>query len=122
MEFNINRGATLNILRMSLIQDGRHNFEEFYERIQNADIYFSMIDAISGIKKISNRPAELSIDVSDSINEKYSLTYQFNEKETSIAGRYIGLFTIIFLDDSGKLIVPITETLYINVLDSGIKK
>ena len=37
-------------------------------------------------------------------------------------GRYVGQFEIEFLDDSGTLIVPIREELFINILERTIKK
>lgn len=124
MEFSINKNSTLPVLKLSLIQDGRHNFSEFYNKIQNADVFFSMTDIITGVKKIAKKPTtiELVEPVSDCIGEEYYLKYQFTEKETSTSGRYIGQFTIEFLDGSGVLIVPIREILYVNILDSGIKK
>lgn len=124
MEFNINKGATLNKLKLALIQDGRNDFNRFFEAIQNADIKFTMTDIITGVKKIANKKAGIQLvePVSDCIGEEYYLVYQFTEKETSNAGRYIGQFSIDFLDGSGVLIVPIRENLWINVLDGGIKK
>ena len=123
MNFEINKGATLPILRLELIQDGRNGFNSFFEMIQNSDIYFCMADAITGNKKIGKKKARCEIVTPEScIGEQYYITYQFTEKETSVEGRYIGKFIIDFLDDSGTLIVPIREPLYINVLDQGIKK
>jgi hypothetical protein len=123
MEFFINKGATLNILKLELIQDGRNNFRDFFEKIQNADIFFSMSDVITGVKKIGKKRAstELVIPV-DCVGEEYYITYQFSEKETQKAGRYVGQFTIEFLDGSGTLIAPIKEELFINILDGSIKK
>jgi hypothetical protein len=124
MEFFINKGSTLNKLKMELIQDGRHNFSEFYNKIQNADVFFTMTDIITGVKKIAKKPTTIEL-VEPSVNcvgDEYYLTYQFTERDTANSGRFIGNFTIEFLDGSGTLIVPIHEDLFINVLDSGIKK
>ena len=60
MEFNINKGATLNTLKLELIQDGRNDFDKFFESVQNANIYFNMYDSITGVKKIGMRQAGLS--------------------------------------------------------------
>jgi hypothetical protein len=124
MEFNINKGSTLNKLKLALIQDGRNDFNSFFYAIQNADIKFTMTDVITGVKKIANKTAGIQLvePVSNCVGEEYYLVYQFTEKETSVAGRYVGQFSIDFLDGSGVLIVPIRENLYINVLDGGIKK
>ena len=99
MEFNINKGATLNKLKLALIQDGRNDFNRFFEAIQNADIKFTMTDIITGVKKIANKKAGIQLvePVSDCIGEEYYLVYQFTEKETSNAGRYIGQFLFVFL-------------------------
>lgn len=123
MEFFINKESTLPVLKMELIQDGRNNFRDFFEKIQNADIFFSMSDVITGVKKIGKKRAstELVIPI-DCVGEEYYITYQFTEKETQKAGRYVGQFTIEFLDGSGTLIAPIKEELFINILDGSIKK
>ena len=123
MEFFINKGATLNILKLELIQDGRNNFRDFFDKIQNADIFFSMSDVITGVKKIGKKRASTELVVPiDCVGEEYYIVYQFTEKETQNAGRYVGQFTIEFLDGSGTLIAPIKEELFINILDGSIKK
>ena len=124
MNFNINKNSTLNKLKLELIQDGRNDFHKFHEKVQNATITFSMTDIITGVLRIGKSPAniELVIPQSDCVGEEYYLTYQFTQKQTSISGRYLGTFEIIFLDGSGTLIVPIAEPLYINILDQEMKK
>ncbi len=124
MDFNINKNSTLNKLKLELINDGRNDFHKFHEKVQNANIYFTMTDIVTGVKRIAKKQTgiELVLPQSDCVGEEYYLVYQFTEKETSIGGRFVGQFTIDFLDGSGTLIVPIQETLYINVLDNGIKK
>ncbi len=123
MEFYINQHATLNKLKLELIQDGRNDFHKFHEKVQNANIYFTMTDVITGVKKIAKKLAGIElVDPTSCVGEEYYLAYQFNTKETSVAGRYVGKFEIDFLDGSGTLIVPIREELFINVLDGSIKK
>jgi hypothetical protein len=124
MEFSINKNSTLPVLKLSLIQDGRHSFSEFYNKIQNADIFFTMTDVITGVKKIAKKPTSIELvkPEVDCVGDEYYITYQFTERDTINSGRFIGKFTIEFLDGSGTLIVPIREDLYINILDSGIKK
>lgn len=92
--------------------------------IQNADIYFTMSDVVTGVKRIAKKSTgvQLVMPQSDCVGEEYYLIYKFTEKETSVAGRYVAQFTIEFLDGTGTLIVPIRETLYVNVLDQGILK
>lgn len=124
MEFNINKNATLPILRLELINDGRNDFRNFFNLIQDANIYFTLTDVVTGVKKIAKKTANIELvqPLSDCVGETYYITYQFLERETSVAGRYVGLFTIEFLDGSGTLIVPIRENLYVNILDQGMRK
>lgn len=124
MEFFINKNSTLPVLKLELINDGRNDFHKFHEMVQNANIYFTMSDVITGVKRIAKKETgiELVVPQSDCVGEEYYLVYQFTEKETSVAGRYAAQFTIEFLDGSGTLIVPIREELFVNVLDGSIKK
>jgi len=123
MEFYINKNASLPILKLELSQDGRNDFNHFFEMIQNADIFFSMTDVITGIKKIGKKRTGVAlVEPISCIGEEYYITYQFTEKDTNKAGRYIGQFIIEFLDGTGTLLVPIREQLFINVLDGDIKK
>lgn len=123
MEFFINKNATLPILKLELIKDGRNDFRNFYELIQNADIYFTMTDVVTGIKRIGKKIASTELVTPIScVGEEYYITYQFTERDTEKAGRYVGQFTIQFLDGTGTLIVPIREELFINVLEGSIKK
>lgn len=123
MEFYINQHATLNKLRLELIEDGRNDFHKFHEKIQNAVIHFTMTDVITGVKKIAKKLATIEqVEPINCVGEEFYVVYQFTEKETAVAGRYVGKFDIEFLDGSGTLIVPIREELFINILDGSIKK
>ena len=124
MEFFINKNASLPTLKLELIKDGRNDFHRFFELIQNANIYFTMTDVVTGVKRIAKRKAgtQLVLPESDCVGEEYYLVYNFSQKETSVAGRYVGQFEIDFLDGSGVLIVPIREELFVNVLEGSIKK
>ena len=124
MDFNINKDSNFPILKLELINDGRNDFNHFFDLIQNTKIYFTMTDTTSGVKKIAKKKAGIKLveHKSDYIGEQYYIVYKFNNKETNQSGRFIGQFNIEFLDGSGNLIVPINNTLYINILDQGIKK
>jgi len=124
MEFFINKNATLNVLKLELIQDGRNDFQRFYEAVQNANIYFTMADVVTGVKRIAKKETtiELVIPQTNCVGDEYYLIYQFTERDTAVAGRYVGQFTIEFLDGSGTLIAPIREELFINVLEGTIRK
>lgn len=124
MEFFINKNATLPVLKLELIQDGRNDFQKFYESVQNANIYFTMADVVTGVKRIAKKETTIQLVTpqSNCIGDEYYLIYQFTERDTAVAGRYVGQFTIEFLDGSGTLIAPIREELFINVLEGSIRK
>lgn len=123
MEFSINKNATLPILKMELVNDGRNDFSEFHEKIQNADITFTMTDVVTGVKRIAKKPTNIEQILPETcVGPEFYVVYQFTEKDTNQAGRFVGQFIIDFLDDSGKLIVPIVEELFINIIDGSIKK
>lgn len=127
MDFFINKNATLPVLKLELIRDGRNSYKNFYEKIQNANIYFTMTDVVTGVKRIAKRLTGTQLVYLDpnsevTLDEEYYIIYQFTSNDTCVSGRYIANFEIDFLDGTGTLIVPIRETLYVNVLDGGIKK
>lgn len=123
MEFFINKGASLPVLKLELINDGRNDFSRFFELIQNANIFFTMTDVVTGVVKIGRRAATtIVVTPENCVGEEYYLGFYFTTRDTNTAGRYIGKFEIQFLDGTGTLIVPIRESLYINVLDGDIKK
>lgn len=124
MEFHINKNATLPKLKLELIKDGRNDFNKFHDKIQNANITFTMTDIVTGVKRIACKSAGIEevLPKNNCICEEYYLVYQFTSKETSVGGRYVGSFEIDFLDGSGTLIVPIREELFINVIEGSIKK
>lgn len=124
MNFHINKDATLPILKMELIKDGRYSFREFHDKLQNSNMFFTMADINTGVKKIGKKPAKciLKSEYNGCEDEEYYISYQFSAKDTAKPGTYIGKFIIEFLDGSGTLIVPIREELIINVLEGSIKK
>ena len=120
MNFHINKNATLPILKMELTNDGRNDEGDFHDKLQNSVITFCMTDINTGIKRIGNKPAIciLKEPTLNSEGEEYYIGYQFTAKETKKAGSFIGEFTIVFNDGSGKLIVPIKDELFIHVLEN----
>jgi hypothetical protein len=122
MEFFINKNSTLPKLKMELVNDGRNDFRNFYEKIQNATITFTMYDVDTKIKKIACTDAEIVMVSSNNCQtsdcSEYYIVYQFTERQTSKPGRFIGYFTITFLDGTGTLIAPIRDELFININDN----
>lgn len=123
MEFSINKNSTLPVLKLELIQDGRNDFQKFHEKVQNANIYFTMTDVITGVKRIAKKLTTIEqVKPVNCVGDEFYLIYQFTERDTAVAGRYVGQFEVTFLDGSGTLVVPIREELFINILERTIKK
>jgi hypothetical protein len=122
MDFFINKGATLPVMRLELIQDGRYDWSSFYDKLQNATIYFTMSDLETGVKKIGKTTTNASFKGECEGTEEYYLSYQFSARDTNKAGTYIAKFIIEFGDGSGTLIVPIREELRVNVIQGSIRK
>lgn len=122
MEFFINKDSTLPKLKMELVNDGRNDFRNFYEKIQNATITFTMYDVETKVKRIACSTANIEMATSNDCETTevptYYIAYQFTELQTSRVGRYNGYFTITFLDGTGTLIAPIRDELFINVLNN----
>ena len=125
MQFNIKKDATMPYLEMELIKDGWHDFNKCYVALQNAEIYFNMIDADTGVKRIVNAKANVVPIENNGCEEKVKIQYKWNKKDTKNTGIFKGSFKIIFNDDivmedvvfpTGELIVPIAEELLINIL------
>jgi hypothetical protein len=117
MEFFIQQNTTLPILKMDVIRDGRtDSWKDFYSILDNANIRFSMKSEDTGIQKIFMLPAyitEKNRRNADSPRQYY-IYYKWQERDTSIKGRYIGEFLIEL--ENGELITPIVSNLYINII------
>jgi len=122
MDFYINKGATLPVLKMDLIQDGRYDWSSFYDKLQNSTIYFTMSDLETGVKKIGKTVTSALLKGECEGDEEYFLSYQFSARDTNKSGTYIAKFIIEFDDGSGTLIVPIREELRVNVMAGSIRK
>jgi len=121
MEFFIKQNATLPTLKLQVVKDGRNDFRSFMETLQNAIITFSMVNTDNGILKIASKPAYITekfFDNPDTPQEFY-IYYNFTAKDTKTPGRYMGEFSITTTE--GELIVPIRESLFINITPSFIK-
>lgn len=76
-----------------------------------------------GIYKVFNKQG-LLIPVDKEIcpeDGEYYLGYEFDLKDTNVAGVFKAEFKVDFLDNGESLIVPIREDLYVTVLDSFTK-
>ena len=120
MDFYINKNATLSVLKLELIDDGRNEYGNFHDKLQDSVITFCMTDTSTGVKRIGGKDALciLKEPTMDGNGEEYYIGYQFTKKETKKAGTFVGDFTITFNDGSGTLIVPIKDELFIHVLEN----
>jgi len=120
MEFFIRKNATLPILKMQVVQDGRNDYNSFMESLVNANIRFSMKTEDTGILKIASKQAFIVEKTQENPDApvEYYIYYKWTGNDTKKSGRYIGEFSITNTD--GELIAPIRETLYINITDSFV--
>ena len=122
MEFYIKKNATLPVLKMQVVKDGRAGYLQLMEDLEVSTIFFSMIDVETGIPKIVSAPAEIValIMAEEGAPTEYYIYFKFTSRDTNTPGRYQGQFLI--KNDEGSLILPIREELYINVQDSFISE
>ena len=120
MEFYIKKGATLPLLKMQVVKDGRSDYHNFMDLIETSTILFSMVDTETGIPKfLSKQGGFVSKNfLNETTPTEYYIYYKFTEKDTNKPGRYEGQF--LLRNEQGNLIVPIREKLYITVQDSFI--
>ena len=83
MEFFINKGSTLPILTMEVLNNGENNYSEFFNKIQNATIVFTMKDLATGAVKIGRKPGLLiPITPQPCTGEEFYIGYQFDSYDT----------------------------------------
>jgi hypothetical protein len=118
MEFIIRKNATLPVLKMQVVKDGRGTYEDFMSFIETSTIYFSMQNTDNGSLKINTAFAGFVEKIFDDPNAspEYYLYYRFTKQNTSKPGRYEGQFVI--KNDNGTLVLPIREKLNIIIKDS----
>lgn len=122
MEFFIRQGSSDPILKLKLIDDGKNDKSSFNDLLENADITFDMYDIEDSSPIILNSNCNITTRIKKFQNttDEYYITHRFTESETSNLGRYEGVITIQFLDTNQnpttKLILPIREKLYINIV------
>lgn len=124
-QFFINKDSVLPILRMELIYDGRHDFNKFWDAIQDSDITFTMTNVDTKVIKIANAPCYIKLREIDGCVDQYVICYDWKKRDTKERGTYEGVFTINFngnltseTDTSypkGDLIMPIREKLMITI-------
>jgi hypothetical protein len=121
MEFYIKQNATLPVLKMQVVKDGRAGYLELMQDLEVSTIFFTMIDVETGIPKIVSAPCSIvSLNLPLGAAPEYYIYFKFTSRDTDMPGRYQGQFLI--KNDEGNLILPIREDLYINVQPSFISE
>jgi hypothetical protein len=121
MEFFIKQNATLPVLKMQVVRDGRSGYQQLMQDLEVSTIFFTMIDVETGIPKIVSAPAQIvNLILPEGSPPEYYIYYKFTSRDTKTPGRYEGQFLI--KNDEGNLILPIREELYINIQASFISE
>ena len=122
MDFFIRQGASDPILKMRMIDDGKNDKSSFNEMLENAVITFEMSDVKTGAAHILGAECNLTNRTKkyNYTNDEYYITYRFTEEQTAEVGKFEGKISIQFNDGNGnntsKLILPIREKLFINII------
>ena len=122
MDFNIKKNATLPLLKMQVVRDGRSEYQTFMDSLGDASIFFTMINEGTGIPKIVSKPAYIVEVVGNDPNDlpEYYVYFKFTERDTNQVGQYSGEFLI--RNDQGDLVLPLREELNIYIQESFIIK
>lgn len=127
IEFYINKGSVLPVLRMELINDGRFDFlksDVIGKALQDSTITFTMKNVDTDILKVSSAKCNIVLADETGCEEKYVIEYKWKERDTKEEGIFKGQFTINFNGNisenevsfpEGKLIMPISEDLIIYI-------
>lgn len=122
MEFFIRQGATDPILKLKLVDDGKNDKSSFNELLENSIITFDMYNIKTNEPVILREPCQITTRTEkvNNVTDEYYIIYRFTEDGTSVKGKFEGIVTIQFVDTdqspTTKLIVPIREKLYINII------
>ena len=122
MEFFIRKGATDPLLKLRLVDDCKNDKSSLNDLLENADIRFDMIDIETEVPEILGGECLLTTRTKkyDQTTEEYYITYRFTSEQTKESGKFEGIVNIQFRDTdllpTNKLIVPIKEKLYINII------
>jgi hypothetical protein len=120
MEFTIGQNSTLPLLKLQVVNDGIESYNSMMEFIERSSIFFTMVNTDNGIPKVYTKSAGFveKIDMDPNASPEYYVYYRFTQQDTSKIGRYEGQF--MFINDTGTLVLPIREPLFINIVESYI--
>ncbi len=120
MEFTIGQNSSLPLLKLQVVKDGIENYNSMMEFIERSSIFFTMVNTENGIPKVYTKSAGFveKLEMDPNASPEYYVYYRFTTQDTSRVGRYEGQF--LFINDTGTLVLPIREPLYINIVESYI--
>lgn len=120
MEFTIGQNATLPILKLQVVKDGIQDYESMMDFIEQSSIFFTMVNTENGVAKVFTKSAGFveKLEINPNSSPEYYVYYRFRPQDTSRIGRYEGQF--MFINESGTLVLPIRERLFINVVENYI--
>ena len=120
MEGFIKKNATLPVLKINVIKDGRSDYDRSMKFLNETEIFFSMVDTETGIPKITSRPAGImkKNPVIPNDGDEYYVYCQFTPFDTKKVARYKGQF--MFRNETGFMNLPLNQEIFINVTDSFI--
>ena len=120
MEFTIGQNSSLPLLKLQVVKDGMEDYNSMMEFIERSSIFFSMVDTSNGIPKVYTKSAGFveKLEMDPNASPEFYVYYRFTTQDTSRVGRYEGQF--VFINDTGTLVLPIREPLFINVVESYI--
>jgi uncharacterized protein (TIGR02145 family) len=120
MEWYIKKNATLPLLKLQIVKDGRSDYNNFMELLETSTMFFSMINSETGIPKIISKPAGFveKTFLDPNAEPEYYIYYKFTNTDTNTVGKFEGQFLIKTVD--GNLILPIREKLFVYIQDSFI--
>jgi hypothetical protein len=118
MEFTIGQNSSLPLLKLQVVKDGIADYQSMMSFIETSSIFFSMIDSETGVLKINSEAASFveKMEMNPNASPEFYVYYRFTPQDTSKPGRYEGQF--VFINETGTLVLPIREKLYINVVES----
>ena len=118
MEFTIGQNSNLPLLKLQVVKDGISNYESMMSFIETSSIFFSMSDTETGVLKINSEAASFveKMEMNPNASPEFYVYYRFTPQDTSTPGRYEGQF--VFINETGTLVLPIRERLFINVVES----
>jgi hypothetical protein len=120
MEFTIGQNSSLPLLKLQVVKDGIEDYNSMMEFIERSSIFFSMVNTETGIPKVYTKVAGFveKLGMNPNASAEYYVYYKFTPQDTNKVGRYEGQF--LFINETGTLVLPIREPLYINIEESYI--